>query len=425
MTTCPNGFCLLQALGSSGAWVLLGAKLCGYVIAVRQDIPWAYMVAIEPVMRDIGRMFKTDDVRLPTATEIRSLTASSKALTAGPRDVLGEDDRSSILAGGRAGTSEQILKAPWQVYVREMVTCPDPSVRKELPDFRKGSELRSELPELESSELELPGLELPSPRENYQAAESGYQAAWHDENKTERANATSLEARPGPKLTPLPVQEATEPVGEKVTTPAVTSQPSLASMEKGTELAPEPQQTPSELRSSNLIQNIFKMVNWSANIDALLFKHVLKLHDIKPNYVELEKALRAEGVDATAKAITHRIGKIRSTLNDENKDAALGPPVVKRRGPAAGKASKRDSKGSAKKVVSDETPHTDENEDEGSPKKKQKRAPRKKAVVKDEEKVLEKNEEMQEKVEEEEEEEEQVVGVLGGVGAGEEEEEAI
>lgn len=213
------------------------------------------MVAIEPVMRDIGRMFKTDDVRLPMATEIRSLTASSKALTAGPRDVLGEDDRSSISAGGRAGTSEQISKAPLQAYERGLVTCPDPSVRKELPDFREVSELGSELPELESSELEFPGLELPSPRDNYQAAESGYQAAWHDENKTERANATSLEARPGPKLTPLPVQEETEPVGEKVSTPAVTSQSSLASMEKRTEPAPEPvpepQQAPFELRSSN------------------------------------------------------------------------------------------------------------------------------------------------------------------------------
>ncbi|KAL8626214.1 hypothetical protein Q9189_008101, partial [Teloschistes chrysophthalmus] len=58
--------------GSSGAWVVLEEKLCGYVVAIRQDLPWAYMVAIEPVIKDIKRTLKTSDVRLPTAGEIES-----------------------------------------------------------------------------------------------------------------------------------------------------------------------------------------------------------------------------------------------------------------------------------------------------------------------------------------------------------------
>ncbi|KAI4122715.1 MAG: hypothetical protein LQ338_005664, partial [Usnochroma carphineum] len=49
-------------LGSSGAW----------------DVPWAYMVAIEPVLKDIRRKLKTDDVRLLTAIEMDRLAASSK-----------------------------------------------------------------------------------------------------------------------------------------------------------------------------------------------------------------------------------------------------------------------------------------------------------------------------------------------------------
>lgn len=66
------------ALGSSGDWVVLGDKLCGYIVAIRQDIPWAYMVAIQPVLEDIGRKFKTDDVRLPTVDEIDSCKLFSK-----------------------------------------------------------------------------------------------------------------------------------------------------------------------------------------------------------------------------------------------------------------------------------------------------------------------------------------------------------
>ena len=67
------------ALGSSGAWVVRGDKLCGYIIAIRQDVPWAYMVAIQPVLEDIRRRFKTDYVRLPSAAEMESLRLVAKA----------------------------------------------------------------------------------------------------------------------------------------------------------------------------------------------------------------------------------------------------------------------------------------------------------------------------------------------------------
>ena len=66
------------ALGSSGAWVILGDKLCGYIVATRQDVPWAYMVAIEPVLTSIRQKLGTDEVRLPTAAELKMITQSSE-----------------------------------------------------------------------------------------------------------------------------------------------------------------------------------------------------------------------------------------------------------------------------------------------------------------------------------------------------------
>ncbi|KAI4283163.1 MAG: hypothetical protein L6R38_002354 [Xanthoria sp. 2 TBL-2021] len=59
------------ALGSSGAWVTLGDKLCGHIIAVRQDIPWAYMSSIQAIFDDIKSSLDIDDVRLPTIAEVQ------------------------------------------------------------------------------------------------------------------------------------------------------------------------------------------------------------------------------------------------------------------------------------------------------------------------------------------------------------------
>ncbi|KAL9035371.1 MAG: hypothetical protein Q9180_004898 [Flavoplaca navasiana] len=59
-------------LGSSGAWVVSGNKLCGHIIAIREDVPWAYMMAIEPIFDNIRLELGVDDVRLPTIAEINS-----------------------------------------------------------------------------------------------------------------------------------------------------------------------------------------------------------------------------------------------------------------------------------------------------------------------------------------------------------------
>jgi hypothetical protein len=69
--------------------VILGEQLCGFIVAVRQDIPWAYMMPIEPILDDIKQKFGTSDVRLPKRGEIESLALSSKVSEA--RTVVEED----------------------------------------------------------------------------------------------------------------------------------------------------------------------------------------------------------------------------------------------------------------------------------------------------------------------------------------------
>ncbi|KAE9963351.1 hypothetical protein EG328_011494 [Venturia inaequalis] len=68
-------------------------------------------------------------------------------------------------------------------------------------------------------------------------------------------------------------------------------------------------------------------MNWGPEADAKLFAAVLKVHDIKVNYA----ALAAEmGSDCTAKAITHRIAKIKSDGKASSTGAASTPTTPKR-----------------------------------------------------------------------------------------------
>ena len=56
--------------------VLLGQNLCGHIVAVREDIPWANMVPIVQTFHGIKSQLRTHDVRLPTHAEVE-LAASS------------------------------------------------------------------------------------------------------------------------------------------------------------------------------------------------------------------------------------------------------------------------------------------------------------------------------------------------------------
>lgn len=48
--------------GTSGAWVLLDGKLCGQIVAARQEEPWLYMVSIQSIFDDIKHQLGASQV---------------------------------------------------------------------------------------------------------------------------------------------------------------------------------------------------------------------------------------------------------------------------------------------------------------------------------------------------------------------------
>ncbi|KAF2094011.1 hypothetical protein NA57DRAFT_81014 [Rhizodiscina lignyota] len=80
----------------------------------------------------------------------------------------------------------------------------------------------------------------------------------------------------------------------------------------------------------------FKMVKWDAEADAKLFAAFIKVHNVKIDY---EALAREMGPDCTAKAIMHRIGKIKGPAGAKGangKGANGGSPATpRRRAPAA------------------------------------------------------------------------------------------
>ncbi|KAL8934512.1 MAG: hypothetical protein Q9216_005870 [Gyalolechia sp. 2 TL-2023] len=54
-------------------------------------------------------------------------------------------------------------------------------------------------------------------------------------------------------------------------------------------------------------------VKWDAAADAQLFKCVLEVHEVKPNYGSLAEKMNDAGYDCTPKALMHRIAHLRNT----------------------------------------------------------------------------------------------------------------
>ncbi|KAL8921997.1 MAG: hypothetical protein Q9208_005451 [Pyrenodesmia sp. 3 TL-2023] len=99
-------------------------------------------------------------------------------------------------------------------------------------------------------------------------------------------------------------------------------------------------------------------MKWDAAADASLFKCVLKVHDVKPNYGELAKEMKELGYDCTPKALTHRIGNIRKSTGGPTdasaSDAGGGTPAnntpVKNAKPAKATKAKPAPKNAPKKT---------------------------------------------------------------------------
>lgn len=91
------------AHGDSGSWVISGDRLCGFIIAGRDSLPWAYMVAIDDVSTDIGSCFTETIIRLPSASEnflllkIHTMAAKGAAFGNHPDRIGGKTEDARLL----------------------------------------------------------------------------------------------------------------------------------------------------------------------------------------------------------------------------------------------------------------------------------------------------------------------------------------
>ena len=67
--------------------MVLQGELCGFIVATRQDVPWAYMTPIAPILEDIKHDLKIKDIHLSFKDEIQYLAAASKVLDEARRRV--------------------------------------------------------------------------------------------------------------------------------------------------------------------------------------------------------------------------------------------------------------------------------------------------------------------------------------------------
>ncbi len=70
--------------GDSGSWVVMNQSVCGYIFTRAKELPWAYMLPIEPVFEDISKVFSLDVpdmITVPSTTRIivEKATRASKA----------------------------------------------------------------------------------------------------------------------------------------------------------------------------------------------------------------------------------------------------------------------------------------------------------------------------------------------------------
>jgi hypothetical protein len=61
---------MLAAPGNSGAWVVSGDTLYGFVMAAQGTLPWCYMIPIHLVIADIKQTLQVAHLALPRHEEL-------------------------------------------------------------------------------------------------------------------------------------------------------------------------------------------------------------------------------------------------------------------------------------------------------------------------------------------------------------------
>lgn len=58
----------------SPGWVAVGDCVRGFVVAVRQDLPWDYVTPMQDALHDVKRTLRTEQIRIPTPNEVEQVS---------------------------------------------------------------------------------------------------------------------------------------------------------------------------------------------------------------------------------------------------------------------------------------------------------------------------------------------------------------
>ncbi len=108
----------------------LGDRVCGFIIAVRDDLPWAYKIPMQAALDDMKRTLGTSDIRIPTADEIAALRTQLVSEDSGsfrPKHpsvsgILSTDQSTSMseLQSGIAGNDAEVTSDELALSNKEM-----------------------------------------------------------------------------------------------------------------------------------------------------------------------------------------------------------------------------------------------------------------------------------------------------------------
>lgn len=90
----------MVGLGASGSWVVRGSQLCGYIVAIQEGSPKAYMLPIDDVFTEIASATGRHPVRLVSKGDIQTFTQQE-----GPSQA----SASSSLLPPRGGSNNVII----------------------------------------------------------------------------------------------------------------------------------------------------------------------------------------------------------------------------------------------------------------------------------------------------------------------------
>lgn len=130
----------LLAPGFSGAWVLLDGKVCGIIVAVREDVPWVYMQPMKSILQDIGQKMMAQNVGILPRDHLSipknifgDVTRSgvTMALSGSHTGKAYADGAREVVAGLSFSSAQERFQRPVEIVLQD---SPQTSLDLSLPD---------------------------------------------------------------------------------------------------------------------------------------------------------------------------------------------------------------------------------------------------------------------------------------------------